>query len=140
MEEKRIIAQKWKRDIPDNLHLAICYYSLLCALNNLHVTEREIQLIAFTAVRGNISYSDIREEFCEKYSSSSPTINNMVSRLKKLNILIKDGGKVKVNPSICPKFETDSIIIQIVLKNEEASRLSTNYTTRENIKAVVSEV
>lgn len=137
MEEKRIIAQKWKRDIPDTLHLAICYYSLLCALNNLHVTEREIQLIAFTAVKGNISYSDIRDEFCEKYSSSSPTINNMVSKLKKLNILVKDGGKVKVNPSICPKFELDSIIIQIVLKNEE-SKLSTNSkSTREDFATVV---
>lgn len=139
MEEKRIIAQKWKRDIPDSLHLSICYYSLLCALNNLRVTEREIQLIAFTAVKGNISYSDIRDDFCERYSSSGPTINNMVSKLKKMNILIKDGGKVKVNPSICPKFETDSIIIQIVLKNEE-SKLSTGKSTREVFKEIVNEV
>lgn len=122
MEEKRIIAQKWKKDHPDSIHLAICYYSLLCALNNLSITEREIQLVAFTAVKGNISYSDIREEFCQSYNSSNATINNMVSKLKKMGLFVKDNGKIKVNPSICPKFETDSIIIQVVLKNESINR------------------
>lgn len=119
MEEKRIIAQKWKKEINTTIDLAIRYYSVLCAFNNIRVTEREIQLIAFTAVKGNISYADIREEFCKLYSSSNPTINNMVSKLKKMRLLIKDNGKVKVNPSICPKFSTDSMILQIVLKNEE---------------------
>lgn len=121
MEENRIVVQKWKKGIPDDMSLAIYYYSLVFAFNNLSVTEREIQMVAFTAVKGNISYAEIREDFCKLYSSSNPTINNMVSKLKKMNILIKDNGKVKVNPNICPKFETESIIIQIVLKNEKSA-------------------
>jgi hypothetical protein len=36
---------------------------ILSAVNGLKLTEREIQLIAFTAVKGNISYGSIREEF-----------------------------------------------------------------------------
>jgi hypothetical protein len=64
-------------------------------------------LISFTAIKGNISYANIRAEFCTKYESSPPTINNMISKLKKMGILIKDGTKIKVNPVIILNFDND---------------------------------
>jgi DNA-binding GntR family transcriptional regulator len=76
------------------------YYAILSIVNDLHLTKRELQLIAFTATKGNISYNDFRKEFCETFKSSSPTINNMISKLKKSNILIKDNNKIKVHPQI----------------------------------------
>jgi uncharacterized protein YkwD len=76
------------------------------------LTERELQLTAFTAVKGNISYSNNREEFCKKYKSSAPTINNMISKLKKIGVLVKDGSKVKVNPMITLNFE-NNIVLQV---------------------------
>jgi hypothetical protein len=85
---------------------------LLSAVNNLGLTPREIQLIAFTAIKGNISYANIRAEFCEKYKSSPPTINNMISKLKKIGVFVKDGTKVKVNPIIVLNFDKD-ITLQI---------------------------
>jgi hypothetical protein len=105
--EPTIIVQKLKKVEPDDFVLAQKYYSILSILNNLGLTEREIQLVAFTAIKGNISYKHLREEFCKKYNTSSPTINNIISKLKKMQVFIKDGGKVKVNPVIILKFNND---------------------------------
>jgi hypothetical protein len=113
MEPTRII-QKMKNRNEDIFSLAEKYYSILSAINNLKLTQREIQLVAFTAIKGNISYANIRKEFCEKYNSTSPTINNIISKLKKINVLVKDGTKTKVNPVIILDFNKD-VILQISL-------------------------
>jgi len=110
----KIIVQKLKKQLEDSYAVAEKYYSLLSAINNLGLTNREVQLIAFTAVKGNISYANIRAEFCEKYKSSPPTINNMISKLKRIGVFIKDGTKVKVNPIIVLNFDRD-ITLQINL-------------------------
>lgn len=68
-----------------------------------------------------MSYATIREDFCRQYNTSSPTINNMISRLKKLHVLIKDNGKIKVNPKILLNFNNEEIILQITLKNGEGN-------------------
>ncbi len=99
-----ILVQKLRKKENDVFSLAERYYTILSAVNDLHLTEREIQLIAFTAVKGNISYANIREEFCNKHNTSSATINNIISKLKKIGVLIKDGTKVKVNPVIILDF------------------------------------
>ena len=114
MEPTKIILQRMKNKNEDSYSLAEKYYSILSAVNNLKLTQREIQLVAFTAIRGNISYANIRKDFCEKYNSTSPSINNLISKLKKLNILIKDGTKVKVNPVIVLDFNKD-ITLEIKL-------------------------
>lgn len=108
------IVQRLKRSVSDNYALAEKYYRLLSAVNDLKLTNREVQLIAFTAIKGNISYANIRKEFCERYNSTSPTINNLISKLKKVNIFVKDGTKVKVNPVIILDFNKD-ITLQINL-------------------------
>lgn len=113
MEQEKTI-QKIKRIEQEALNKAFRYYTILGAVNNIHLTEREIQLLAFTSIKGNISYSSNKEEFCKLYNSSSPTINNMISKLKKFNMLVKDGGKIKVNPQILLNFNTN-IILQISL-------------------------
>ena len=99
--------QRLKKEIPDKFLLAEKYYSLLSTLNDIALTEREIQLVAFTSVRVNISYVDYRNEFCTRHSTSAATINNMISKLKKLGLLVKDGGRIKVNPVIVLDFDND---------------------------------
>ena len=112
--ETKIILQRLKKQEQDSFLLAEKYYSLLSAVNDLKLTQREIQLIAFTAIKGNISYANIRKEFCEKYGTSSATINNIISKLKKIGVLVKDGTKVKVNPVIILNFDKD-ITLEIKL-------------------------
>jgi hypothetical protein len=115
-----IIIQRLKRSIETDIELAEKYYSILSAINNLHLTEREIQLIAFTAIKGNITYANVREEFCKTYNSTSPSINNIISKLKKIGIFIKENGKVKVNPIIVIDFTKD-ITLEIKLVHGEAT-------------------
>jgi TATA-box binding protein (TBP) (component of TFIID and TFIIIB) len=105
--EPKIIVQRLKKEVYTDIELAEKYYSILSAINNLHLTEREIQLISFTAIKGNITYANVREEFCKTYNSTSPSINNIISKLKKIGIFIKENGKVKVNPIISIDFKKD---------------------------------
>ena len=114
-----MIVQSLKKVIDTDIQLAEKYYSILFTINNLHLTEREIQLIAFTAIKGNITYANVREEFCKTYNSTSPTINNIVSKLKRLGIFIKENGKVKINPKICIDFKKD-LMLNIKIVHEEA--------------------
>jgi hypothetical protein len=107
MELTKGILQKLKRKEESDILIAEKYYTILSAVNNLHLTNREIQLVAFTAVKGNISYANNREEFCKIYNTTSPTINNIISKLKKINVLVKDGSKVKVNNVIVLDFAKD---------------------------------
>ena len=104
------IVQKMKSVSDDSYKLAEKYYSILSAVNSLKLTQREIQLVAFTAIKGNISYANIRKEFCEKYNSTGPSINNIISKLKKINVLVKDGTKIKVNPVIILDFTKDVML------------------------------
>ena len=114
MEPTKGILQRLKRKEDDQFKLAEKYYTILSAINNLNLTTREIQLVAFTAIKGNISYANIRQEFCESYKTTGPTINNIISKLKKINVLVKDGSKVKVNNMIVLDFTKD-ITLEIKL-------------------------
>lgn len=118
--ERKITAQKLNKKEVSPLDIAYRYYTLLFAVNELNITKREIQLVAFAAIKGNISYATYKEEFCRKFNSSSATIYNMISKLKRKNILIKDTGKVKVNPKILINPD-NNFIIQINLNHGETS-------------------
>jgi hypothetical protein len=120
MEPTKIIVQRLKKEVDSDMELAMLYYSILSAINNLHLTEREIQLISFTAIKGNITYANVREEFCKTYNSTSPSINNIISKLKRVGIFVKENGKVKVNPIIVIDFTKD-ITLEIKLVHGETN-------------------
>jgi hypothetical protein len=51
---KSVIVQKLKKAEGDAFDVAQRYYTIISAINDLKLTERELQLTAFTAVKGNI--------------------------------------------------------------------------------------
>ena len=120
MNTAKIVVQRLKKDVNTDMELAMKYYSILSVINSLNLTEREIQLISFTAIKGNITYANVREEFCKMYNSTSPTINNIISKLKKMSIFIKENGKVKVNPIITIDFKKD-LMLDIKLVHGETT-------------------
>lgn len=115
--EPTVTLQRLRKVVPTDIQLAEKYYSILSAVNSLHLTQREIQLIAFTSIKGNITYANVREEFCKLHNTTSPTINNIISKLKKIGIFIKEGGKVKINPMIVIDFKKD-VTLGITLAHE----------------------
>ena len=115
---KKVIVQKFLRNVSDDYVMAEKYYSMLSTINDLKLTTREVQLVAFAAINGNISYSNIREEFCLKYNSTSPTINNIISKLKRIGVFVKDGTKIKVNPVILLPFD-QNITLELKIEHLE---------------------
>lgn len=102
--------QTLKRNFRNDLERAEKYYALLSVWNNLKLTKREIQLLAFTATDGNISYTSSKEEFSRLYGSSPATVNNMISKLKGIGLLVKSVGKYKVTPIINLDFSREIVI------------------------------
>jgi|TARA_R100000084_G_scaffold35038_1_gene13923 hypothetical protein len=135
--QKNRLVQKLAKTYLDKYSVAQKYYSLLSALNDLKLTEREIQLVAYTSIKGTITYANARAEFCEKYNTTTATINNIVSKLKKVGIFVKEDGKVKVNPVIVLDFDSD-INLFIQLQYEE-DRQSSNDTEGSYTEKDVSE-
>ncbi len=134
--------QKLAKASNNKLELAQKYYGLISALNNLGLTEREIQLITFTAVRGSISYATVREDFCTIYNSSFPTINNIVSKLKKQGILVKKNKQTVVNPRIALDF-SKPLVLQITLtlnslNNGEAIEHASERVLNKEVKSEAS--
>lgn len=113
-----MLIQRLSRKEPSLLEVAQRYYSIISAVNGLSLTRRELQLLAFTALKGNMSYANIRKEFCLTFNSSEPTINNMISKLKRSKLLVKEGSKIKVNPVISLDFSKD-VLLGIKLTSDE---------------------
>lgn len=113
-----MLIQRLSRKEPSFLEVAQRYYSIISAVNGLSLTKRELQLLAFTALKGNMSYANIRREFCLTFNSSEPTINNMISKLKRSKLLVKEGSKIKVNPVISLDFSKD-VLLGIKLTSDE---------------------
>jgi len=126
MEKRKEIIQKLQKNLGDEYAIAQKYYSILSAINDLGLTKREIELISFTAIKGTISYANVRTQFCNNYNTTAATINNIVSKLKKLGIFIKESGKVRVNPIIVVDFKKNlNLLIKITHNDVEAKRYDT---------------
>lgn len=109
-----VIVQKIKKTGKAQIDVAIAYYSVISVLNDLGLTTRELQLLAFTAIRGSITNPAAREDFCQTYKTSQATINNLISKLRKLKVFVKEQNKIRVNPAIALDF-SKPVILQVVL-------------------------
>lgn len=105
----------------DDLEKAEKYYALLSIWNDLELTTREVQLLAYMALDGNISYWSSKEDFSKTYGSSPATVNNMISKLKKMGLLMKVQGKYKVNPLIQLDFSRDIVLGFKLIGNHEVA-------------------
>ena len=115
----KMIVQKLKPSIGNVYEMAEKYYSVITALNNINLTQRELQLVSFIASKGTIIDSGVKKEFCEEFGTTSPTVTNMISKIKKMNIFVKKDGILKINPVLNVKFDEDLLLeIKFVTKDE----------------------
>ena len=122
MEKRNTVIQELKKSLEDEYVVAQKYYSILSAINNLNLTKREIELIAFTAVKGTISYANSRAQFCEKYNTTTATINKIVSKLKKV-----------VNPIIVIDFKKNLNLVIRLVHNEEVKTVLKGSSYKEDV-------
>lgn len=105
------VVQKFKLT-GDALRVAEKYYDTLSALNDLKLTHLEVQLLAFMAVNNGENF---HEEFCSFSGTSVSTTHNMISRLKKRGLIVKQNRKNVVNPKIVLDFRKDvMLVVQLV--------------------------
>jgi hypothetical protein len=62
---------------------------------------------------GSITIPSSKQGFCNKFTTTSATVNNMVSKLKRKNLLVKMDGAIVVNPIISLDFSKD---VQLEIK------------------------
>lgn len=94
------------------------YYSIVFDLGNIKVTTSELDLIAFSAVNGTISTPPVRDEFIKEFKVPKGSVYNMVSKLQKMKIFVKDtDNKVRVNKQILPDFNNELLLTITINKN-----------------------
>jgi len=123
-----MIVQKLNKKTKDKFALAHKYYQILSVLNDLKLAEGEIQLVAFSAIKGNIAEPSLREEYCETYSTTPATINNIVYRLKKKDIFRKEDKMIFVNPELTQvNFEEDlALVISLTIPRKPTLKSKEN--------------
>jgi hypothetical protein len=124
----KVVVQRISKSYDNELNIGIRYYSIISELNNLNLTERETQLLAFTAQRGTISSLSAKSEFCRIFGSSLATINNMISKLTKVGLLVKINRKTKVNPKITPDF-SKGLVLQIIMFKKQDNESGVSKTS-----------
>lgn len=97
--------QKISKTFNSEFDLAKKYYIILFTLNNIHLTKNEINLVAFAAINGTLSTPPIKSQFCTEFNIPQSSLYNMIGKLRKNQILIRDkDNKLRINPIILPNF------------------------------------
>lgn len=109
-----INVQKLAKKYDKAIDRALAYYSVFFALNRVKISRKELELVAFTAVRGTITPLSARQEFVEQFNSSLASIENIKGRLVKRGIIVSQNRMFRVNPKFTLDFEKP-IILQINL-------------------------
>lgn len=82
---EKIVVQRIVVEVPD---VAERYFRILSAINNLHLTDREVNVLAYLANEG-LNTREKRKEFCRIKKTTLATIYNVVSKLKKMGMVTK---------------------------------------------------
>jgi len=129
-----MILHRTIKQYDDPLEKALVYYGVICVLNDIKLGNRELQLLAFTAVRGTITPKPAREEFARLFDSSLHTIENAKGVLVKKKLLIKDGEMYRVNPQILPPLNEDFYLLIRFDNGEDEKHEPNGLPNKEDIQ------
>jgi hypothetical protein len=108
------VLQKIKKTYPTSLEVGVKYYALLSLLNNRKWKKREMELMAFTSLRGDIAGGGAKQQFVELVGTTIDTIGNLICQMSKKGLLVKEDKKIKVHPALQLDFSKE-IILQLNL-------------------------
>lgn len=101
----------FKRKKQDKKDVAVTYFQLLSAFNNLKLSDGEIKLLAHIALNRGIVSGSCKMSYVDKYESTIPSVDNTISKLKKKKLLLKKGSSVVLNPMITLDFNNQDNFI-----------------------------
>jgi len=96
---EKVVVQRIVVEVAD---VAERYFRVLSAVNNLGLTDREINVLAYISNEG-FDTRGKRDEFCRINETTLATIYNVVSKLKKMGMVTK----TKSGTKLVPVFEFD---------------------------------
>jgi hypothetical protein len=114
-----ITALTIRKKYPTKLDVAYKYYSILAVLNDFKLTNLETKILAFAAVKGNISVGGAINTFCTLNKVTSGSVTNCISRLYNNKFLVKEQDKTKINPELYIDFTNTNLLIQLHLDGKE---------------------
>jgi hypothetical protein len=117
----KITRQEIKKEFSSEFDKALTYYTVLFALGGFELRPSELNLVAFSALKGTISTPPVKKEFMEKFNYSAAFTNNLISALKKKRIIVKGiDNKNRIAPSLVIDFKKPTLLnIFIDVRSEE---------------------
>lgn len=125
---------KISKTMKDPYEVAKEYYKILFDLNKVSVSEMQLNLISFTAVRGYITTVPSKRDFINKYNTTAGTVNNLVSKLQRRGILVKNSNKIKLHPSIVVDF-SGGLVLSLILNSHESITGEDRETDRQSVES-----
>lgn len=110
MEENKVLVKTIQKSFDDKIQAGLTWFKFICAVNDIKLAPRELELLAFINYRGTISSSSAKEEFIKIFDSSEGTVTNMTSRLLRRKLLVKEKSKTKINPALRVDFDHDFVV------------------------------
>lgn len=94
------------------------YLKIMLPLGNFHITNQELDILAFIACSGDISKVPIRRACLEKFQISNSSLNNSISKLKRLGLLVKvNNQNINILPTFQVNYDSD-LYLNIKLGNK----------------------
>lgn len=121
MNFAKMVGKKINKVLPSEFSVAKMYYKIQFELNGHHLSNLELNLITYTAIVGYITTVSSKQKFIDRFKTTQGTVNNIVAKLKKRGILIKENGRVKVNSFLVEDF-TKGLTLVINLRNGQDNK------------------
>lgn len=109
MGDREILVKTIRKEFKDKIKAGIAWFTFITTINDISLTNRELQLLSFINMRGTISSTSSKDEFCKIFDSSPATVSNMVSKLSKLKLLVKEKSKTRVNKTLKVDFDKEFV-------------------------------
>ena len=114
-----VILQKIRKSEPDPYKKSLMYFRVLFGVNDIHLSKREMEVISFAAVRGNVSSAGAQLELMERFGLTANAKHCIVSALKKKGFLMKGrDGKIRLVPSLLTIDFSNDLFLQIAIDSK----------------------
>lgn len=106
MDSKSVTIRKNKVFI-DKLDIVKRYFKIMAIIAGCKLTSKELALLSFICLKGNLASVSSRKEFTSQNKITPGAVNNIISALYKKKFLVKEEGKIRINPKINIDFNTN---------------------------------
>ncbi len=100
------------------LKRAKVYFSVLSALNDLKLTGKEVEFLAWLALHGEPHDESVQASFIEEFQSTASSFEAIMYKLRQKGLLLRKDRKMILQPVFRRLDFASPITIQITLDDE----------------------